>query len=68
MPHIQTHHGPTQLMSKLENKTNKKKMDEKRQTYYFKYREESLAETEILALNFKSCSYKNIWIYIHEMC
>ena len=43
-------------------------MDEKRQTYYFKYREESLAETEILALNFKSCSYKNIWIYIHEMC
>ena len=25
MPHIQTHHGPTQLMSKLENKTNKQK-------------------------------------------
>ena len=67
MSHIQTHHGPTQLISKPENKTTKK-MGEKRQTYYFKYRKESLAETEILALNFKSCSYKNIWISIHEMC
>lgn len=43
-------------------------MDEKRQTYYFKSREENLAKIEILALNFKSCSHKNIWIYIHEMC
>lgn len=23
---------------------------------------------QILALNFKSCSRKNIWIYIHELC
>ena len=45
-----------------------KKKGLKRKTCYFKSREENLAKTEILALNFKSCSYKNIWIYSHEMC
>lgn len=51
MPYRWTYYGPTQLMFKLEKK---KKMCEKRRTYYFRPGEENLADTERFPLSILS--------------